>query len=432
MSDPATESIPSAPPQGWSEAQLMAEAQQLAHVGFSVYITATGRLWWSDETYRIFGCQPQEFPITIERFLEFVVPEDLDHVAAVVAHAVDNAEPYDFQHGIVRPDGSQVYVRARGRVTRGDDGLPERMIGVVFDVTDEVVLQKERDRAVRDLSESETRHRLLAENAWDVVWTMGVDGSITYVSPSVERMRGITAEEAAAQTLDQIHPPDSAAKVTAYFTQLYAAMAAGEVPPIYHGEREYYRKDGSIMYGELQVIPQVDESGNVVQILGVTRDISDRKEMEDELRHLAVTDPLTGIWNRRQGEKLINEVLVEADSQPALSLLMVDVDHFKYINDTVGHQSGDQVLIELARVIRDNLRASDVLTRWGGEEFVILMQQCGIKDAIHRAESLRALIESRSFDDGVKVTVSIGVAEVDSDDDLAACLRRADVAMYQA
>ena len=230
---------------------------------------------------------------------------------------------------------------------------------------------------------------------------MGVDGSITYVSPSVERMRGITAEEAAAQTLDQIHPPDSPAKVTAYFAQLYAAMAAGKVPSIYHGEREYYRKDGSIMFGELQVIPQVDEAGNVVQIPGDTEDISDRKEIEEELRRLAVTNPLTGIWNRRQGEKLINEVLAEAYAHPALSLLMVDVDHFKHINDTAGHQSGDQVLIDLARVIRDHLRASDVLTRWGGEEFVILMRQCGMKDAIHRAESLRALIESRFFDDGV-------------------------------
>ena len=140
------------------------------------------------------------------------------------------------------------------------------------------------DEVVAALCMSEERHRLLVENAWDVIWTMGVDGAITYVSPSVERVRGLTPEEAAAQTLDQIHPPESAAKVGAYFAELYAAMAAGTTPPIYRGEHEYFRKDGSIMLGALQVIPQCNADGQVVAILGVTRDISAQREYEENLR----------------------------------------------------------------------------------------------------------------------------------------------------
>ena len=140
------------------------------------------------------------------------------------------------------------------------------------------------DEVTAALYVSEERYRLLVENAWDVIWTMAVDGTITYVSPSVQRVRGITPAEAAAQTLDQIHPPESAAKVAAYFGELAAAMAAGAVPPVYRGEHEYYRQDGSIMIGALQVIPQCDANGHVIAILGVTRDISAQREYEANLR----------------------------------------------------------------------------------------------------------------------------------------------------
>ena len=202
-----------------------------------------------------------------------------------------------------------VHVRGRGRVMRTEDGTPVRMLGTVMDITEEAQLLAQRDEALEALAQSEELHRLLVENAYDVIWTMAVDGTITYVSPAVERVRGSPPAEAAAQSLDEIHPPESAAKVTEYFGRLYAAMEAGDVPPIYHGEHEYYRNDGSIMVGALQVIPQVDRDGAVMQILGVTRDISESRRLEDELTRVAQTDYLTGLWNRRQAERLLTEAV---------------------------------------------------------------------------------------------------------------------------
>jgi len=304
--------------------------------------------------------------------------------------------------------------------------LDDSVVVTMRDVTD-------RHEASRQLAQSEERYRLLAENAWDCIWTMEIDGTISYISPSVERMRGITPAEAAVQTLDQIHTPDSAAQVGQYFADLYAAMAAGTVPPIYHGEREYYRKDGSIMFGELQVIPQVDADGRVVRILGVTRDISERRSYEEQLARLAITDPLTGVLNRRHGEQIFTADLAEARRYgPPLTMLMVDIDHFKAVNDTHGHQVGDEVLTELTRRLTANLRPSDVLARWGGDEFVIVMRHCAIADGLIVAEKLRDLVAGAPFDNVGQATVSIGAAELKADDDLASWLARTDAAMYTA
>jgi len=284
----------------------------------------------------------------------------------------------------------------------------------------------------RDLRNSEQRRRLLAHNAWDTVWTMGLDGSITYVSPAVERVRGFTPEEAMRQPLDEIHPPESAAKVGTYFAELFAAIENRTEVPVYRAEHEYFRKDGSIMIGELQVIPHVDADGTVVEILGVTRDISERKRFEEELTRLAVTDPLTGLWNRRHTGELLAADLAQAQRHgQSLTLLMVDIDHFKAINDTHGHQTGDRVLIEVARRLQENIRSTDVVGRWGGEEFMILLRYCTLQDGIGTAEKLRATIADAPIGP-VCVRISVGAATLQAGEDPDSWVARADSALYQA
>ncbi|MEI6624460.1 MAG: PAS domain-containing protein, partial [Actinomycetes bacterium] len=190
---------------------ILAQAQYLAKIGAWEWDSDSRTLWWSDEVYRILGYQPHEFVPTLDRFVENVHPDDRPELRRNIEAALAGIEDHDVRHRIVWPDGALRYVHERATVIRDGDGRLARMLGTVMDVTEETLLQIERDDALRSLAESEERYRLLAENAWDVIWTMGLDGTVTYVSPSVERVRGLTPAEAAAQTPEQMQPPESLA-----------------------------------------------------------------------------------------------------------------------------------------------------------------------------------------------------------------------------
>lgn len=361
--------------------------------------------------------------VDTEAVLGRIDPESAELLAATLAMEPGQKMAVDLKWRHI--DGQTVSSRGWIRAVERPDGSVVQE-GVVLDITELREIETE-------LRRSEQRHRLLAENAWDVVWTMAIDGTITYVSPAVQRVRGITPEEAISQTLEEIHPPESAARNIDYFQRLYAAIEAGAEPPTFLGEQEYYRSDGSIMTGELQIIPHADADGKIVEILGVTRDISERKMFEAELTRLAVTDPVTGVWNRHQGsESLLAETMRPERPRRQSSVLMIDIDNFKAINDSFGHLAGDQVLIEMAQRLFAAVRDTDMVARWGGEEFVVLLHECPSEDATGRAEKIRRQIADAQFAGVGTVTVSIGVAQLTDDDDLATWLGRADKALYEA
>lgn len=314
----------------------------------------------------------------------------------------------------------------------------------------EIEHRKLSDEALRI---SEKRHRLLADNARDVIWTMAPDGAITYVSPAVEKLRGFTPAEAMVQTIQEILTPASQVVSTGYFTQLHADLAAGRPTASFRGELEYRCKDGSTVWTEVMAFPLFN-SECLVEVLGVTRDISEHKRLifdlenakdaiaianqsllvaNGELARTATTDTLTGVWNRRHFEEVARSALAQAMRyQQPWSLLIFDIDHFKAINDRHGHQIGDLVLIELTQLVGRVLRDADVLARWGGEEFVVIVPQCRDTEALALAQKLRELVEAHHFGDVGAVTISLGATQCRQDDDLEKWFRRADIALYKA
>ncbi|NPA58044.1 MAG: diguanylate cyclase [Aquificae bacterium] len=167
--------------------------------------------------------------------------------------------------------------------------------------------------------------------------------------------------------------------------------------------------------------------------IGSCVDITEMKELEDNLRRLATIDQLTGIYNRYSFEKFLEEEINRAERYGTrFALIMFDVDNFKQINDTYGHQIGDRVLKELVKVVKSNIRKSDIFARWGGEEFMILAPIKREEDAYKIAEKIRKKIESYHFDPVGRITVSLGISFYRKGDTIKSLVRRADAALYEA
>jgi len=162
----------------------------------------------------------------------------------------------------------------------GTSVLGNRMIVSLQDITE----LRQQEEALRI---SEERHRFLAENARDVIWTMEPDGRISYVSPSIEAVRGFTPAEAMAQRLEEIHPPESLALATRWWSQMDADLAAGHTPANFRGEMAYYRKDGSIFWTEVMAYPLLHPDGSLAQVVGVTRDMTEQRRAKEAIEKAA-------------------------------------------------------------------------------------------------------------------------------------------------
>ncbi|MDY0320212.1 MAG: GGDEF domain-containing protein [Arcobacteraceae bacterium] len=165
----------------------------------------------------------------------------------------------------------------------------------------------------------------------------------------------------------------------------------------------------------------------------VFNDITTYIAQKNEYEYFAYHDHLTKIFNRQKfDELLLKEFENKKRYGDKLSVILIDLDHFKKVNDTYGHLTGDLVLIAIVGIIRNKLRINDVFARWGGEEFIILLPRTNINDAYAKAEELRKDIESYIDKELPPVTISAGVSELTDKDDIASCLKRVDTALYLA
>jgi diguanylate cyclase (GGDEF)-like protein/PAS domain S-box-containing protein len=310
------------------------------------------------------------------------------------------------------------------------------------------------------LRKSQLRYRRLAEQSKDVIWTLDLSSMrFTYVSAAVEGMRGFTPQEVMAQPLAAALTEDSYAATMALLEEHLRRLGEGDTTAMSAmTEVEQPHKNGSIVSSEVVASFLLDDDGRPSSILGISRDNSERRASEAQLRaaneslrsqlqeieqlqvalrEQAIRDSLTSCFNRRYLDETLERELSRARREGyPLALVILDLDHFKQINDTYGHQAGDAALKELANQLRSDIRHEDVLCRYGGEEFVILMPRMPLGIAAERAERWRrAIAEIRvrfgSFE--LAFTTSAGVAAYPDHarmpDDL---MQSADQALYVA
>jgi diguanylate cyclase (GGDEF)-like protein/PAS domain S-box-containing protein len=271
---------------------------------------------------------------------------------------------------------------------------------------------------LRELEAESARHFDLS---LDMISTVGFDGCFKRVNPAFERSLGYRPEELVGRPfMDFVHPDDREK------TEREAASLSDGAKTVQFQNR-YFAKDGGVHWMEWTSIPLQDEG----LIYGIARDITDRKALELELEVLSQRDPLTGLFNRRRFEEELSRQLTYTRRHgKGGALLMIDLDRFKQINDELGHEVGDKALCEVARVLDENLRASDtlargadanhgetaVVARLGGDEFVALLPEADEAGAEAAAERLVEAVRTASLKidgRGVELRISIGVATFD-------------------
>jgi diguanylate cyclase (GGDEF)-like protein/PAS domain S-box-containing protein len=294
----------------------------------------------------------------------------------------------------------------------------------------------ELEGEIAALRMSEQKYRLIADHCGDCLWIMDLATlRFTYVSPAVANIYGATVEETLTQSVQDVLPPESLEKVMTLLQEELAIDAAGTADPkrLRTIELEEYRQDRSRVWIENVLSFLRDDQQRPVAIVGVSRDVTERKRLEEELRNLAVTDPLTGAFNRRHFlEELQREMSRCHRYTCPVSLVMFDVDHFKEVNDRFGHEAGDHVLAELVNMIRKRIRSTDLLARWGGEEFLILLTNTNAGQTVKLVEDLLRMLQARIFSGIGRVTASFGVVEHRTGETIDELLTRVDNLMYQA
>ncbi len=362
-------------------------------------------------------------------FRQYTHPDDIDHnVDLFRALMAGERDSFQLEKRCFRKDGRLIWTRVSVALERDENGQPAFAISMLEDVTEH--------------KEAELRFRALIEQLPLVTYIGSLDPSLPklYVSPQIEQLFGYPVEEWLhdPELLAKVVHPDDRARVLA------GSWSARTESVAFRDEYRCVTATGQVVWVMDETYAARDERGEPC-VQGYLLDITARKEGEKELlrlaelnRHQALYDQLTGLPNRSQLHQRIEQCLTTSRSnRTGFALLVIDLDRFKEINDSLGHHSGDDLLREVAGRLQGAVRTPDIVARLGGDEFGILMH--GLTDAqsgwLRRVEGIKAALEQPVFvqDIPISVEASVGIAFYPTHgDSVELLLQRADVAMYIA
>ncbi len=381
----------------------------------------------SDNIKSVLGYSPSSFIDNDLSYSSIVAPEYLSQIADDLSKArQQNLKSFELRsYQVVDSKGKRVWLRHFSTAIRDNQDNITHYYGYVNDITHiketEEELKKSR-KYVNNLLETlpdptvvidiKNYNILLANKSAKALYNNGnpiVEGTTCYQF-SHHQNSPCTGSDDPCPIQEIIHHKKSAKVVHRHFV-----------------------KDGNEIYVELMSRPVFDENGEIVQIIESQRDITHHIINERRLTQQAITDPLTEAYNRLKFDnELIFQLEIALSKPTQLGLIMFDLDNFKIINDTFGHDVGDFVLKDVAGLARDSIRKTDILARWGGEEFMILLPDTKLHIVQKIADNLRHKIEIHLFNIAQHVTASFGVTISDKTDNESEIVKRVDNALYQS
>ena len=385
--------------------QLLDATQTIARVGAWERDFDGGAMFWTAGVYRILELSPDTFsPGDLESARQFFTPQSWELIRPLPPQDPHSTEStHDLELEMFTSKGRPIWIHSMGATT-WDQGRPIKRTSVLQDIT-------ERKRAETAIRESEERWKLALESTGDGVWDWYIQTGKEFFSPRLLHMLGYGSDELDSMSTaldDRTHPDDVEAMQRARDDHFEGRT------PTYQGERRILCKDGSWKWvlSRGMVIAR-DEQGKPLRMIGTYTDISSRKASEALIRQQAYFDTLTGLPNRRMLRDRLEQEIKKCNRDGLqLALLFIDLDHFKEVNDTLGHDQGDLLLVEAGRRILACVRQSDTVARMGGDEFTVILADLPHSDRLEGILQKILTTLSQVFQLGTEqvfVSASIGI-----------------------
>jgi diguanylate cyclase (GGDEF)-like protein/PAS domain S-box-containing protein len=380
--------------------------------------------FFNDSLCRLTGCSKEELVgMNYSNFSD----EETSKIVFQTFHKVyKTGEPSEgFDWPTTRKDGIKIYVSASISLRKDPAGKPIGFRGVLRDVT-------ERKRMEEELRQSEEKHRSIIEQMHDGYFEIDLAGNFVHFNEAACRTYGYSKEEMLGLNYKQYTDKETGRKLFEVFTELYKTGI-----PVKAHALELIRKDGTKSFNEISVSLVKNAKGEAIGFRGIARDITERKRSEEQIRHMATHDTLTELPNRIMFGQLLNHAIRSAKRhRRQLAVLFTDLDRFKIINDTLGHEAGDLLLKTIATRFKQTLRATDVVARLGGDEFVILVEEVdnpGQLVTVAQKILSTAMKPVPLMGEECRVTASVGISIYPKDgEDEQTLMKTADKAMYFA
>ncbi len=400
-----------------------------AQIGIWDWNLETGVKIWSPLMFQLYGVTSGELPATVEAWRARLHEDDRDRAAQALLDAIAGKQPYNIEFRVVWDDGSHHYLRGAAAVTFDDAGLPIRMVGASWDVTESRVLSEA-------LANSNELLRVTLQSIGDGIITTDAAGRLSWMNPVAEQLTGWQSDAAVSQPLLSIFNILNGDTREPAQNPVDLCLAESRIAGLANHTILVSRQ--GVEYGiEDSAAPIRSKTGETLGAVLVFRDVTAQRRIASEMTYRATHDTMTGLLNRAEFEVRLRYLLDKSRADQKQSvLLFLDLDQFKLVNDTCGHAAGDLLIKEVARLLSELTRGSDAVARLGGDEFAILLDHCSVEHAVPVAQKICDRMEHFRFAHGgqrFRIGASIGLVPVDDRwSDITGIMRAADASCYAA